>query len=86
MLGLDRYTGRKGRRLKVRFATTLACVVTLEIRKGSKRVRRVSDSVRAGRGALTFRRLPAAGRYSLRLTARTATERVRDTVKLRIRR
>ena len=86
VLGLDAYSGRKGRRLKVRFATTLDCTATLEIRKGSRRVKKVSDTVEAGRSSLTFRRLPKRGRYKLRLTAQTATERVRDTASLRVRR
>ena len=86
VLGLDPYSGRSGRRLKVRFATTLGCVATLEIRKGSRRVRRVSDTVDEGRSSLTFRRLPKRGRYKIRLTAQTETEKVTDTASLRVRR
>jgi hypothetical protein len=86
VLGLDSYTGRKGGKLKVRFATTLACVVTLEIRRGSKRVARVAGAAEAGAGALRFPKLPGAGRYALQLTAITATQSVADAAKLRVRR
>jgi Domain of unknown function (DUF4394) len=80
----DRYRGRARRRLRVRFVTTMPALVTLELRRGARRVARVADRVGAGRTQLSFRRLPPRGRYTLRLTAVASDQTVRDTARLRV--
>lgn len=78
------YRGRARRRLTVPLVTTMAARVTLEVRRGSRRVARVSRQVRRGRGQIALRRLPARGRYTLRLTAVAAGQTVRDSARLRV--
>jgi len=85
-LATDRYRGRARRRLTVRFVTTVRALVTLRLRRGAKVVAQVADQVGPGRARLTFRRLPARGRYALRLTAVAGGETVRDTGRVRVRR
>jgi hypothetical protein len=80
----DGYRGRARRRLRVRFVTTMPALVTLELRRGARRVARVADRVGAGRARLSLRRLPPRGRYSLRLTAVAGDQTVRDTARLRV--
>jgi hypothetical protein len=79
------YRGRARRRLAVRLVTTLPARVTLDIRRGSRRMSRVTRQVRGGRAQIRVRRLPARrGRYSLRLTAVAGDQRVTDRARLRI--
>jgi hypothetical protein len=80
----DGYRGRARRRLRVRLVTTLPALVTLELRRGARRVVRVADRVGAGRARLSFRRLPPPGRYTMRLTAVAGDQTVRDTARLRV--
>jgi uncharacterized protein DUF4394 len=85
-LASDTYAGRTRRRLAVRFVTTVQALVTLELRRGSRRVARVADQVGPGRARLSFARLPRRGRYTLRLTAAAGGETVTDTARLTVRR
>jgi Domain of unknown function (DUF4394) len=78
------YRGRARRRLTVPLVTTIAARITLDVRRGSRRVARVSGRVRRGRAQLALRRLPARGRYTLRLTAVVAGQTARDTARLRV--
>jgi Domain of unknown function (DUF4394) len=78
------YRGRARRRLTVPLVTTMAARITLEVRRGSRRVARVRTRVRGGRARVTLRRLPARGRYTLRLTAAAAGQTVRDSARLRV--
>ena len=56
----------------MRYAATRAAAVTLEVRKGKRRIARVRGRAARGRNTITVLRLAAAGRYTLRLIA-TAT-------------
>jgi hypothetical protein len=85
-LATDRFRGRAKRPLVVRFVTTVPALVTLEIRRGARVVAQVADQVGAGRARLRFKRLPARGRYTLRLTAVAGDETVTDTGRVRVRR
>jgi hypothetical protein len=78
--------GRAKRKLAVRFVTTVRALVTLELRRGSRVVAQVAGQAGPGRSRLTLRRLPARGRYTLRLTAVAGGETVRDSGRVRVRR
>jgi hypothetical protein len=85
-LGLSAFSGRAHRALAVRIVTTKRCRVTLQIRKRAKRVAKTKPrTVKAGRSRLKVRKLPAKGRYTLRLTAKAAGKTVTDTAKLTVR-
>jgi Domain of unknown function (DUF4394) len=83
-LASSAYRGRARRRLAVPLVTTLAARITLDVRRGSRRVARVSRQVRRGRARITLRRLPARGRYTLRMTATAGGQTVRDRARLRV--
>lgn len=83
-LASSAYRGRARRRLTVPLVTTLAARITLDLRRGSRRVARVSRRVRRGRARITLRRLPARGRYTLRMTATAGGQTVRDRARLRV--
>jgi hypothetical protein len=55
------YRGRARRRLAISLVTTMDARVTLDVRRGSRRVARVSRRVRSGRARIAFRRLPSRG-------------------------
>jgi Domain of unknown function (DUF4394) len=78
------YRGRARRRLAVPLVTTLAARITLDVRRGSRGVARVSRQVRRGRARIILRRLPSRGRYSLRMTATAGGQTVRDRATLRV--
>ena len=70
----------------MRFALTSSASVTLQIRKGRKSVSMTKAKlVKAGRGALKISKLPAKGRYTLRLSATAGGKTVTDTAKLTVR-
>jgi hypothetical protein len=79
-----RYRGRTRRRLGVRVVTTMAARITLEVRRGSRRVARTVYRVEAGKRVLVLRRLPAPGSYTLRLTAVADGQTARDTARLAV--
>jgi Domain of unknown function (DUF4394) len=85
-LATERLGGRAKRKLAVRFVTTVRALVTLELRRGSRVVAQVAGQSGPGRARLTFRRLPARGRYTLRLTAVAGDQAVRDAGRVRVRR
>jgi hypothetical protein len=80
----DRARVRAGKRLRLRFVSTIAGVATLELRRGTRTVRRVSGTVVAGRNTLALRAPRKRGRYTLALTVtgggQTATDSARLTV------
>lgn len=84
-LAADRYTVKAKRLLQLRFVVTDDAAVTVEVRRGRRRVGRATTrSVKAGRAVLRVR-APARGRYTLVLTARgadghRATDQARVTV------
>jgi uncharacterized protein DUF4394 len=85
-IALDRFSGRARRSLSVRIVVTLRSSVTLQLRKGTKVVKRVTKTVKPGRTTLKLSNLPKAGSYTLRLVAKAGSKTVTDTAKLTIRR
>lgn len=78
-------TARAGRSLRVRYVLTRSARVTLEVLRGTKRVQRVTKNAAAGRGSFRIK-ASAAGRYTLRLTARSADAQTSaDRASLRVR-
>jgi hypothetical protein len=76
-LASERVSGRRGRRVVVRFVSTLAARTTLLIRRKGRTVGRIVGSASAGRNAVAWNARsngsPARpGSYSLMLTARSA--------------
>jgi Domain of unknown function (DUF4394) len=85
-LSLSKYSGRAHKALAVRIVTTKTCRVTLQIRKRAKTVAKTkARTVHAGRARLKLRKLPAKGRYTLRLTATAARKTITDTARLTVR-
>jgi uncharacterized protein DUF4394 len=84
-IALDRFSGRARRSLSVRIVVTLRSSVTLQLRKGTKVVKRVTKTVEPGRTTLKLSNLPKAGSYTLRLVAKAGSDTVTDTAKLNIR-
>jgi hypothetical protein len=85
-IALDRFSGRARRSLSVRIVVTLRSSVTLQLRKGTKVVNRVTKTVDAGRTTLKLSKLPKAGSYTLRLVAKAGSNTATDTAKVTIRR
>jgi uncharacterized protein DUF4394 len=85
-IALDRFSARARRSLSVRIVVTLRSSVTLQLRKGTKVVKRVTKTVKAGRTTLKLTKLPKAGSYTLRLVAKAGSTTVTDTARLTIRR
>ena len=85
LLGLDRYGGRAGRLLGVRFVSTLAAQATLEVVRGKRTVRSRDAAVEAGRNRVRIRMPSRAGRYAPRLTTVAGTQTSRDSARLRVR-
>jgi hypothetical protein len=84
-LAADRLSAKQKRALALRFVVTDDAAVTVELKRGRKRIGKpLKRSVGAGRGVLRLR-MPARGRYTLNLTAessdgREATDQARVTV------
>jgi hypothetical protein len=85
-IALDRFSGRARHSLSVRIVVTLRSAVTLQLRKGTKVVKRLTKTVKPGRTTLRLSNLPKAGSYTLRLVAKAGAKTVTDTAKLTIRR
>lgn len=76
---------RAGTRLKLRYVTTRAARATLELRRGSRRVRRFRANPRAGLNAFTML-APTAGSYRLVLAVTTSDAKSsRATARLLVR-
>ncbi len=80
----DRYRARHGSRLRVRYVSTAAAQVTVELRRGGRVVRRARGTAARGRNTIRVLMPRAAGRYSLRLTASAGAQRVTDRSPLTI--
>jgi hypothetical protein len=74
----DRYRARHGTRLRLRYVSTAAAQVTVELRRGGRIVRRTRGTATRGRNTIRVRMPRAKGRYSLQLTASAGTQRVTD--------
>ena len=80
----DRYRARHGRRLRLRYVSTAAAVVTVELRRGRRVVRRARGTAARGRNAIVVLMPRAAGSYSLQLTASAGAQRVTDRSRLTV--
>jgi hypothetical protein len=81
----DRHSARAGRRLRVRYVSTMDALVTVQLRRGRRVVRRLTATAVAGRNTLTLRVPARRGRYTLALTAVAADQRVTDSARLDVR-
>ncbi|HWH93033.1 MAG TPA: DUF4394 domain-containing protein [Baekduia sp.] len=86
LLADDRLSGRAGKTLTVMVISTTAATVSLDVRKGAKSVRKVAAIVKAGRNRIKITKLPAAGTYTLRLTATAGAQSTRDSARLTLKR
>jgi hypothetical protein len=76
-------TASAGHRFKVHFVTTRRARVRLDVTHGSKRVRRVRDTVAAGRRAVRVAGL-SEGRYRLHLVGKSGDETREDRASLSV--
>jgi hypothetical protein len=86
VFAVDRHSARAGGRLRLRYVSTMDALVTVELRRGRRLVRRLSMAAVAGRNVLTLRVPARRGRYRLTLTAVAGDQRVTDAARLRVRR
>jgi hypothetical protein len=78
--GAGRYRAVHGRRLRIRYVTTLAAQVTAQVR-GTH----VKRTARRGRNVIVIRAPRRRGRYTLRLTAVAGAQRATDRATLTVR-
>jgi hypothetical protein len=74
-----------GRHVAVGYVSTAPARVTLELRRGSRVVQRVRQTVGAGRHSVRLRAPSRPGTYALRLTAVAGAQRVTDKARLLVR-
>jgi DNA-binding beta-propeller fold protein YncE len=82
---------KAGKRVTLRYLATLASRVTLDVRRGSRRVASVSGRSIAGRNRIAWngkdgRKAAAPGTYKLTLTAVNGNQRDSDTLNVAVRR
>jgi VCBS repeat protein len=80
----DRHSARAGRRLRVRYVSTMDALVTVQLKRGRRVVRRLTATAVAGRNTLSLRVPTRRGRYTLGLTAVGGDQRVTDTARLTV--
>jgi hypothetical protein len=80
----DRHSARAGKRLRLRYVSTMDALVTIELRRGTRVVRRFTATAVAGRNTLTLRVPARRGRYTLALTAVASDQRVTDSARLNV--
>jgi hypothetical protein len=73
-----------GRRLRLRYVSTIAAQITVELRRGRRIARRVRRSAVSGQNTIVVRTPRRRGRYSLRLTAIAGTQRATDRARLNV--
>jgi recombinational DNA repair ATPase RecF len=86
---LDALTVRRGKAVRVRYVSTTAARVVLEVFKGSRRVAAVGGRAKEGRNSIRWngkvsRKAAAAGRYKLVLRATSGAQLVTDRASVRI--
>jgi VCBS repeat protein/centrosomal CEP192-like protein len=79
----DRQSVRAGKQLRLRYVSTMDALVTVELRRGARVVRRFTATAVAGRNTLSFR-VRGRGRYTLALTAVAGDQRVTDAARLTV--
>jgi VCBS repeat protein len=80
----DRMRARGGTRLRARFVSTTAGVATLELRRGTRPVRRVSVAVEPGLNTARLAVPRKRGRYTLALTVTGVGQTVTDAARLTV--
>jgi hypothetical protein len=80
----DRQSARAKRRLRLRYVSTMDALVIVELRRGSRVVRRLTATAVAGRNTLMLRVPARRGRYTLALTAVAGDQRVTDSARLTV--
>jgi virginiamycin B lyase len=83
-LARRRYNTRPRRRLSLRYTTTHAARVAVELRRGCRTLSRRRQLARAGSNAVTVRAPRKPGRYELRLRAHVRGQVATDTASLRL--
>ena len=82
----ERFTGRAKKRLRLPYFLTEAARVTIDVRRGKRRVARLTAQGSRGRNRVSWSKAGRAGKYLVSLTARTADgRRATDAAPLRIR-
>ena len=84
VLAADSQRARSNRRMTLRYASTLAARVTVELRRGTRVARRARATAKAGRNTISLRAPKAGGRYTVALTAVAGDQRVTDTGRLTV--
>jgi hypothetical protein len=85
-IGSDSFTARRRGRVAVRYASTVAANVTLQVLRGRRRAAQARGRARRGRNRLAVRMPRQRGRYTLRLTARSGDgQTATDTARVRVR-
>ena len=79
----DRQSARAGRRLSLRYVSTMPAVVTVELRRGTSVIRRLSAAAVAGRNVLSASP-GATGALRVGATAVTGDQRVTDSARLTV--
>jgi hypothetical protein len=83
----DRFSVKRRRQLLLRFVVTTDATVSVELRKGKKRVARVQQRAGAGRGTLRLRAPRTPGRHTLLLIASSDDgQQASDAARVRVKR
>jgi hypothetical protein len=80
----DRHRATRGRRLHLRYISTIAAHITIELRRGRRLHTRITRTAAGGANTLVIRTPRARGRYTLKLTAVTRTGRATDRARLTV--
>ena len=83
-LAADRHRAARGTRLRLRYVTTVAAAVTIELRRGRRIVTRSRRTAARGRNTIVLRLPRARGRYTLRLTAIAGSQRTTDRARVTV--
>ena len=83
-LAADRLRAKRGQRLRLRYVTSDAARVTVEVRRGRRLITRSTRKAAAGTNRLVVRAPRARGRYTLSLTAVAGTSRATDKARLTV--
>ena len=86
LLADDKLSAHTGKTLTVLVVSTIPATISLDVRKGTKSVRKVAATVKAGRNRIKITKLPAAGKYTIKLTATAGAQRTTDSGTLTLRR
>lgn len=82
--GADRHRVRRGQRLRLRYFSSEAARVAVEVRRGRRLLTRITRAASGGANTLVVRAPRARGRYTLALTAVAGTRRATDKAGLTV--